>query len=367
MEEFTKDQIFNMSDEEFEKHYGDLKNMPTDLQAEPEPVNSDAESQDTKVDEPLDNAEPKSIDKDFKLWKNSSNVITEPANTEGQQQDNNTTSEPDEGEGTGVKQLDPSQQVYEVKSYGQKYNFTVDELKELAPKALHYIKKLQKIAPYRRTISAMEQNGVSENDINQFIEMKKGNKTAIANFLSNQNIDPYDLTSFDSQQSANYQPLKYGLEDNKLTRIVEDLREHPRSNELDSYLKTLDRVSIERIKDNPEVLEVLMSNIENGYFDVIMPEANKRAFLQGNKKPLIEYYAECAEEYYSYLNAKDSDNINKQKQQQQLIRKDARNKTRLSGKAGKELNTTPRQINSAYDISEEEFSAWEKQMGLNFN
>lgn len=381
-QEFTKEEIFNMSDEEFEKHYGELKNnmgMEQLLNTAPEPNETNKPNDSQQDDKSNQGNEPSgetNLDKNFKLWNNSNNVTppepTPPQNTEGGEQntgDDNTTPEPNV-EDKGVKQQEP-QQVYEIKSYGQKYNFTIDELKELAPKALHYIKKLQKIAPYRRTISAMEQNGVTEDDINQFIEMKKGNKIAINNFLSKNKIDAYELSLLDSQESIKYKPLTYGEENTPLSNIIEDLGFHPRSAELARYVGGLDQVSRDKIKQHPEVLETLMSNIENGYFDIILPEANKRAFLDGNRKPMIEYYAECANEYYKYLEEKENQHIEKQKQQKQqeenVARDNARNNARISGNLGKQMNTQPREIRSGYDITEEEFAQFEKDFGIKFS
>lgn len=375
-QEFTKEEIFNMSDEEFEKHYGEIKNQGSmgDFFQQDESANQQVDNQVENTPQDTQQVENKNLDKDFKVWNNSNNVTQtdvtpEPKEGEGEQNtdDSNTTPEPiDEGD-DGVQIQQPQQQIYEVKAYGQKYNFTVDELKELAPKALHYIKKLQKIAPYRRTISAMEQNGVTEDDINQFIEMKKGNKSAINNFLSKNKIDAYELSLLDTQESEKYQPLQYGTDNTKLMETLDEIREHPRSGELEYYLKSLDKESIKRIGDNPEVLETLMSNIENGYFDIISPEANKRAFLDGNKKPMIEYYADVANEYYAYLDSKDKAQINKQRQQQQqqqnVARDNVRAKTKMSGNLGKPMNTQSRQIRSGYDLTDEEFEQFEKDFG----
>ena len=382
-QEFTKEQIFNMSDEEFNKHFNELMNTsPSSPQAneplfEPsnEPSNEplDNKVDDTtnqKVDESTQNLEEvknQKLDNEKKLWNNIANVNQkEPITNKVEGSEDITANGESKTEGdSSVEEPKPSEQRYEIKSYGQKYSFTIDELKQLAPKALHFTKKLQKIAPYRRTISAMEENGITEDDINQFIEMKKGNKTAISNFLSKANIDAYDLTQTDNFELEKYKPLAYGREQNELTRVIEDLEDHPQSENLKRYLYTLDQESKNRIQQNPTVLEVLMSNIENGIFDIVSPEANKRAFLDGNKKPMIEYYAECVEEYYKYLDSVE--NAKRQQQQQSNERdiNDIRNKTKMTGNTGMKLDKKPpKTIKSASDITLEELEAFEKEMGF---
>lgn len=371
-QDFTKDQIFNMSDEEFDKNFGELPDQdssandyqsPDLMTGENKPQINDGNIDDN-VDDVVDNTkgiEQKTIDNRPRFWDNSTQDSKATSKKEEQPLDQTSDDTQDvEDEYEPEEQTKPQQSVYQVKAYGQKYNFTTEELLKLAPKALHYTKKLQKIAPYRRTISAMEENGISEDDVNQFIEMKKGNRTAIANFLSKANVDAYDLTNYDEQESAKYAPLKYGREQNELTRVIEDVQEHPMSDQLQRYLVTLDQESKNRISANPSVLEVLISNMENGYFDQIAPEANKRAFLDGNRKPMIEYYAEACEDYYKYLDAQeDGDRYVRQKQN----RNEQRAKTRVST-GGSKSSKPKKEIRSAEDISDEEFEAWEKEMGL---
>lgn len=378
LEDFTKDQIFSMSDEEFNKHFEELSTQHT-KQQEQSNESQDTQQQenvkdnvDTKVEESKQDIKKVELDKSRNVWQNFNDSIkpkqdVDPFNTKNvensdeQQVSNEDTSSDNDSVEESSEQPKVEPQIYRIKANGQYFNFTTDELVKLAPKALNYVKKLQKIAPYRRTISAMEENGVTENDINQFIEMKKGNKTAIANFLNNNQIDAYDLTNIDSQETSKYQPSKYGREQNELNRITEDLQEHPRIQELANYITTLDKVSKERLQANPVVLEDIMNHIENGTFNYIYPEANKRAFLDGNRKPLIEYYAECVEEYYNYLDSLE-------KKQQSLSNKnlnESREKAKVSGNTGlKTQQKQPKQINSAYDISIEELEEWERSFKL---
>lgn len=383
--EFTKDEIFNMSDEDFEKNFNalpkddtsfasffqqDTNNEPSATDNQPPLDNQTTETGSNegnvfdkpKVDESKSDTD-KSIDKDKNFWNNFNNVNQDDTSSnieEPKSSDENTPDDDSKAEEPS-KEEQPQPQIHKVKAYGQTMNFTTDELIKLAPKALHFTKKLQALAPFRRSISAMQENNITEDDLNQFIEMKKGNKTAIANFMANNHIDAYDVSAIDSQEAIKYQPLKYGREQNELNRVIEELQEHPRSGELTNYVASLDQVSKDRLVKNPDVLEVLMSNIENGYFEVIQPEANKRAFLDGNKKPMIEYYAEVAGEYYKYL-----DSLEAKKNQQQSTQKDIQNmreKAKVSGNTGiKTVQKQPKQITSPYDISDEELEAFEKQM-----
>ena len=63
--------------------------------------------------------------------------------------------------------------TYKIKANGLEYDFTIDEMQMLASKGMDYTKKMQVIAPYRKTIDAIQENGITQDDINLFIVIKK--------------------------------------------------------------------------------------------------------------------------------------------------------------------------------------------------
>lgn len=346
MQEITKDQIYNMSDEEFERVMESGEYI------------QQAKDADSNSDTPADNST--GIDNPNDLGDNS-------INTNPEQQSNDTLDVNDSSDTSNKQPLDnsddtePTQEVekYSIKANGQRFEFTKDELIKLAPKALNYTKKMQAIAPYRRSISAMQENGLTEDDINQLIEMKRGNRTAISNFLNKHNISTLDL---DESQSFDYTPNKYGREQNELTETLEELQSYPPQavNTLTNYIDSLDKVSRETMQQHPNILRTLMSDIESGDFDRIQPEANKRAFLDENKKPALDYYIQVANELLQHTQQKiESD---KRVRSEAKIQ-DIRDKARMSGNR-RQTEAPKKTINSAFDISDEELAAFEKQIGV---
>lgn len=347
MQEITKDQIYNMSDEEFEKV---MQSGEYIQQAK----NIDDSSDDN------DKGEDTSIDNSKDLGDNTSN-------TNPEQQSNDKLDSNDSSDTSNEQPLDnsdetePTQEVekFSIKANGQRFEFTKDELIKLAPKALNYTKKMQAIAPYRRSISAMQENGLTEDDINQLIEMKRGNRTAISNFLNKHNISTLDL---DESQSYDYTPNKYGREQNELTETLEELQSYPPQavTTLTNYIDSLDKVSRETMQQHPHILRTLMNDIESGDFDRIQPEANKRAFLDENKKPGLDYYIQVANELLQHTQRKmESDSrVNKEAKIQNI-----RDKTRMSGNR-KQTEAPKKVIKSAFDITDEELEAFEKQIGV---
>lgn len=343
MQEITKDTIFNMSDEEFEQAIvsGNYKKIIPEMKSDD------------------DDTEPTDIDNSDNLDDNSTN--TNPNEPEPTKVDSNsssdTSNEPTLDNSDDTEPTNQEVEKFSIKANGQRFDFTKDELIKLAPKALNYTKKMQAIAPYRRSISAMQENGITEDDINQLIEMKRGDRTAISSFLNKHNISTLDL---DESHSYDYTPHKYGREQNELTETLDDLSNHPQVGVLSRYIESLDATSRKNLQENPNVLRILMDDIERGYFDRIAPEANKRAFLDENKKPAIDYYIEVANEL---LKQQQKQVENEARLKNEAKRQDIRDKTRMTGNR-RNIEAPKKAIKSIEDISDDDLEAFEKQLGI---
>lgn len=261
---------------------------------------------------------------------------------------------PDEVQSEEPEAIEP--QKFQVKANGQVYEFTQDELLQLAPKALNYTKKMQKIAPFRRSVSAMQENGITEDDINQLIEMKKGSKEAISNFISKNNISPYDIADIDG---LNYESKKYGKEYTPLAEIDDELSDRPGYQELSNFVRTLDAASLQQLKANPDALRILIDDIEKGYYDKIMPEVNKRVLLGNNYKPVLDHYIEVATEQ---LNKAEQQAKAKEAEAKKQQRDEVRSKIKVTGKNS--YQHQPKARNSYKDFSDDEIEEFAREMGL---
>lgn len=310
---------------------------------------------------PEGSEEPK-LENNESLEYNSPEINSDEQNLNENQLDSNQSNDIAEAQTDDAEVEKPQTDKISIKANGQYFEFTQDELIRLAPKALNYTKKMQTIAPYRRSISAMQENGITEDDLNQFIEMKKGNKTAIANFLGKNNISTYEVADVDSQESQQYVANKYGMEYGALQEIEEELKDHPKFDSLVGYVRNLDSVSLSQIQKNPDCLRVLMNDIENGYFDKIAPEAAKRSVMENSKKPILDYYIEVANEM---LEKDMAEAKAKEQQVQTQQRNEVRNKARTSGnQAYVNKQTIHREISSPLDITDEELAKFEQEIGL---
>lgn len=186
---------------------------------------------------------------------------------------------------------------------GQEFEFTQEEImaqfETVFGQAMNYTQKMQKIAPYRKMISALEQEGITHDALNLAIDALKGDKGAIAKLLETNKIDPYDLTS-DDDNSPSYTPKDYGknetqLDIEEITSRIQNDKEFPiTTNVIDEQW---DGASRQMIAKNPGMILGLHNDIKSGLYDIVAPAAMKMKVLDGSAKSDIEYYMLAGQQY----------------------------------------------------------------------
>lgn len=269
----TEDELYNLSDEELQKEVFRIRQEESQEQA------TDADP-DVDVTEEVEQEQTEQNTQETEQDPNVPPV------------DENTT----ESNGEEI----PAPTTYKIKANGLEYDFTIDEMQMLASKGMDYTKKMQTIAPYRKTIDAIQENGITQDDINLFIDIKKGNKEALATLVKNMNIDVYDLP----MEEINYTPTQYGKDESMLALqdTISRLRQEPEFERTHQAFLAMDENSKLAFVNNPSNLEGLHEDIKNGVYDVVMPKAMKAAMLDGYRRPVLDYYLIQGQEYYKNLN-----------------------------------------------------------------
>jgi hypothetical protein len=188
---------------------------------------------------------------------------------------------------------------YRVKANGAEYDFSLDELKQLAPKAMDYTKKMQEIAPWRKSISALKESGMGEADVNLMIDALKGDKSAIAEVLKRTSIDALDI---DTESKVEYEPKQYGKDES--VQAIEEI--------VQSISKDVEYATTERVIDNqwdnasratmaknPEMIRALHEDVKTGIYSKVAPIAEKMKALGDGSKSDLEYYMEAGKHYYN--------------------------------------------------------------------
>lgn len=250
---------------------------------------------------------------------------------------------------------------YKVKANGQEFDFTIDDLKLMASKGVNYTQKLQKLAPFRKMLSAIEDNGITENEINQFIEMRKGNKDAIGAFTKKYNIALSDIE--EGEKAENYKPKEYGREQTPLNEIDQELSLSMNSNNYQKmcnfFNRELDKGSVDFFVSNPEALRQLSSDIESGTFELVRKEVQRGELLDKYKAgvPYIQKYIYEAHQLAENQKQKQNVSLGQQEQRQQI------DKTQLGISGTKNIpDNTKKVIHSINEIDDEEYQAWRKRL-----
>ena len=209
----------------------------------------------------------------------------ESAETENEQTDN-TEKDSDEV-------VQPTQEILKVKANGQEYEFTLDEMKSqfgsIFAKAQDYTKKTQALKEYRRTIDIVQNAGITDNDLNLFADVLKGDKDAIAAVLKRTGVDALDLDT----ENVNYAPKNYGRNDTELAikDIVDDISADKEYVITHNILeKQWDSKSREKFIEDPNMIKGLHIDVKSGLYDKLNPIMQKLKIYDGATRSDLEYY-----------------------------------------------------------------------------
>lgn len=176
-----------------------------------------------------------------------------------------------------------------------------DDIRKLMQFGMNYHKKMGELAPHRKILKSLEQNGLLEADkINFAIDLLKGDKAAVAKFLKDQSIDTYELPDLEETpyQSKNYMPTDERVAFDEKTQ---ELQGSEAGQRVLSYVKNLDQDSFFEVYSNPVILDNLQRHAENGLMNDTLAVLEKEYALgnvPANIKP-IDAYAHVAEQLQS--------------------------------------------------------------------
>lgn len=216
--------------------------------------------------------------------------------SEEEDETSESTDEPSEEEPSTETETTPSLDLSEVRKFnanGEEYEFTVQEMLDqfasVFGKSVDYTRKTQQIAPYRKMISALEDESITHDQLNLAIDALKGDKGAIRKLIDNHGIDTYDLSE---EESTAYTPKEYGKDETvlNLQETVSRLERDPEYSTTVQTANSWDQASQKEILNNPQYLEGLHNDVKSGMYDKVRPLAVKMKALDGNTKSDIEYY-----------------------------------------------------------------------------
>ena len=170
---------------------------------------------------------------------------------------------------------------------------TPEEAIQLMQMGANYTRKMQSIAPHRKILMMLENNGLlDESKLSFLIDVEKKNPDAIKKLVKDAGIDPMDI---DTAVEPTYLGGNHQVTDDEANfkTTLEDMKSTP------SGLETLkvinanwDQASKEVLWKNPEVMAVMQQQRELGVYDKIAAEVERQRTLGiiPTQMPFVEAY-----------------------------------------------------------------------------
>ena len=167
------------------------------------------------------------------------------------------------------------------KANGQEISVkNIDEAIKLMQMGANYNKKMTGLKPSLRILKLLEnQDLLDEQKLSYLIDLEKRNPEAINKLVSESGIDPLDI---DAEKAKTYKPQVYSVDDKQLVfdevlREIRDTESFGRTAQIVS--KEWDSESRKEFSNEPRLLKLINNHIENGVFDVISKEVERKRML----------------------------------------------------------------------------------------
>lgn len=302
---------------------GDYLDIPDDeLFKRPTPEivttnhNEDVKEIDVSEEEEEDEAPQEDFDEDEDGDEDEEQFTSTEGETEEEEADDSDEESEEETAPTEVTQL--GQVLAPLKAAGATFTpQTVDELRALASKGIHYTKQMQALAPHLKVVKMLENNGLlDESKLSYLIDLDKKDPNAISKLIQESGHDSFDL---DEEKAEQYTPNNYTVSDNQMA-LDSILKEIEHSEGFQTTIDTVgnkwDEASRQVIIDNPEILRDINSHVETGIYQMIVDEMERQRVL-GNLNGVSSVHA--YKQVGDFLHQQGAFNSVPQGQQQQQL------------------------------------------------
>lgn len=324
----NENELYNLSDEELEKAFleakagiGEVEEVDDGVEEESEVEEEsldeaqeeeveeiDDEELDDEAEQPGDDTDSDETDQDDELDE-AEESTDEP---DGDDVDEPEVEDEESDEPESVK-VDPLEEFLttpsKAKANGTDYEFTnkekLEQFDQVFAQAANYTQKMQAISEWKKPISALKDNGFTQDDVNTMIDIMKGDKDAITQMIKKAGIDVMDL---DTEKESAYVPREYGRSDEELAiddvigTIEKDQEFAITQNVVD---KQWDSRSRQALAKDPRMIQGLHNDVKSGLYDKVSPMAMKLKVLDGGSKSDIEYYIEAGTTYTQHIKAQE--------------------------------------------------------------
>ena len=319
-----EERLWMMEDDELEKASFEEKHGSV-----PEDDEDEDETDDTEQSDELEDETEEDLDEDVDTDNESED--DEDSDTTEDGEDDTDSSE--DAEATADADSDEEQTEPEAKSTDNeplrpvKANGmeipvkSIDEVYQMASMGANYKQKMADIAPYRRAVSAMKEHSLTDADIALLVDIKKGDKSAIAKVMQDNKINTLEF----EPEEYKYESKLYGDDEvtSNLKEIEQTISKDPEYATTVNVVNNMwDKASQSKLAENPQMIQGLHNHIKNGIYEKVAPEAARLEFLDQGKRSKLEYYIEAGRLLDEQEKAKaELEKANKSKQEKKVSKK----------------------------------------------
>lgn len=134
----------------------------------------------------------------------------------------------------------------------------------------NYQKKMASMKPNLKLVKMLENNGLLDEDkLNNLIDLSKKDPAAVAKLIKESGVDPLDI---DTDKEVEYKPTNYGVSDKELEldQALDSIKDSETFNKtIDVMSKEWDNESKTIVSDNPEIIGIIDTHMQNGVYEKI--------------------------------------------------------------------------------------------------
>lgn len=150
-------------------------------------------------------------------------------------------------------------------------------------------RKVMEMQPHLKTLRMLEKNNLlDESKLSFLIDLNQKNPEAIKKLIKDSGIDPLD---FNMEDNADYRPTNHSVSDNEIafTEALKDVTSRDGGRETIAHIQqTWDQKSKDFLFAEPQTLAIIQSQRENGLYDQITAEVERRKLL-GEIAPTVPF------------------------------------------------------------------------------
>ena len=237
-----------------------------------------------------------------------------------------------------------------------------DELIALVQKGVNFTRKSQELSKKKKIVQSIESAGIKTEDLNQLIDIFKGDKKAIKSFIKDKKIELDDYTE-DEEES--YTPNNNIVSDKEveLSDVIDEVKSSPYLSKIENVLNNIwDKESVNMVSKDPVLLKGLLVEMSLGRFDDIHADVVKEKLFSNEKLPDIVRYARRAKELEDNIKQKSSSDINESKGKEKVTKKD----NTASKKSASPVRNTTKQVKHRITSADLDKMSDEEILKMNF-